>query len=87
MGVLWYVGADGSIQDKYWYEGGNWGGFPLATGASLGASVGAVTRRSDALEVFYEGLLGSIEHATYTELALDVRPEDLSTRAGSLRGY
>ena len=27
------------------------------------------------------------EHATYTEIALDVRPEDLSTRAGSLRGY
>ncbi len=27
------------------------------------------------------------DHATYTELALDVRPDDLSTRAGSLRGY
>ena len=27
------------------------------------------------------------EHATFTEIALDVRPEDLSTRAGSLRGY
>jgi twitching motility protein PilU len=27
------------------------------------------------------------EHATFTEIALDVRPEDLSTRAGTLRGY
>lgn len=27
------------------------------------------------------------EHATFTEISLDVRPEDLSTRAGTLRGY
>jgi twitching motility protein PilU len=27
------------------------------------------------------------EHGTFTEMALDVRPEELSTRAGSLRGY
>ena len=27
------------------------------------------------------------ENATFTEIALDVRPEELSTRAGSLRGY
>jgi twitching motility protein PilU len=27
------------------------------------------------------------EQATYTEMSVDVRPEELSTRAGSLRGY
>jgi twitching motility protein PilU len=27
------------------------------------------------------------EHATFTEMAVDIRPEELSTRAGSLRGY
>ena len=59
---LWWVGANGSIQDAYWYEGFNWARFELApalSGASNGATV-AVSRIPNSMEVWWIGPNGEI---------------------------
>ncbi|EEM32055.1 hypothetical protein bthur0003_54400 [Bacillus thuringiensis serovar thuringiensis str. T01001] len=35
---VWWIGANGSVQDAYWYEGSQWKQFELAPAGS--ASIG-----------------------------------------------
>jgi hypothetical protein len=60
---LWYVGAQGSIEDSFWYDGGNWQHFQLAppASASLTSGIAAVSRISNSMEMWHIGLQGSIE--------------------------
>jgi hypothetical protein len=59
---MWYVGAQGSIEDSFWYEGNNWQHFQLAPpgSASLGG-IAAVSRIANSMELWYVGNQGSIE--------------------------
>ncbi|MET7692641.1 hypothetical protein ABZT06_32520, partial [Streptomyces sp. NPDC005483] len=59
---VWYVGANGSVQDRYWYEGANWQGFELAPAgsASTTGSIAAVSRIPGSMEVWYVGANGSV---------------------------
>jgi hypothetical protein len=27
---IWWIGANGSVNDNYWYDGGTWNGFQIA---------------------------------------------------------
>ena len=35
---LWFVGANGSVQDKFWYDGSPWNGFELAPAGAASTS-------------------------------------------------
>jgi hypothetical protein len=63
---VWYVGADGSVQDLYWYLGGQWQNFTLveASGppsASPTRGIAAVSRIPTSMEVWYVGSDGSVQ--------------------------
>jgi hypothetical protein len=63
---VWYVGADGSVQDLYWYQGGQWQNFTLveASGppsASPTRGIAAVSRIPTSMEVWYVGSDGSVQ--------------------------
>ena len=60
----WYVGADGSVQDNYWYQAtGKWGCGPLAPPGSTSRAgrIGAVSRTSGTLELWLTGTNGSVQ--------------------------
>jgi hypothetical protein len=60
---LWWTGADGSIQDNYWYDGAQWQRFTLAPAGSAPASGGieAVSRIPTSMELWWTGADGSIQ--------------------------
>ncbi|MFE2728946.1 hypothetical protein ACFXHB_41925, partial [Kitasatospora sp. NPDC059327] len=60
---LWFVGANGSVQDHYWYEGSNWQGFELAPAgsASTNGGIAAVSRIPNSMELWFVGANGSVQ--------------------------
>jgi len=60
--VFW-IAPDGSVQDRYFYDGAGWKGFTLAPPGSASASGGiaAVSRSSNTMEVFWIAPDGSIQ--------------------------
>jgi hypothetical protein len=62
---LWYVGADRSVQDWFWYEGNQWQNYPLAPAgsASANSSIAAVSRASNTMELWFQGADGSVQDA------------------------
>jgi hypothetical protein len=60
---LWYVGADGSVQDHYWYQGSNWQGFQLAPAGSAfpAGGIKAVSRIPTSMEMWWIGHDGSVQ--------------------------
>ena len=58
---LWWIGADGSVQDRYYYDGSGWNGFTLAAAGSAlvqlgsGPAITAVSRASNTMEVWFIG--------------------------------
>jgi hypothetical protein len=67
---LFWVGANGSVEDAFWYEGQvGWQRFPIAPAgsASLGGGITAVSRIRDSMELFWVGGNGSIEDAFWYE--------------------
>lgn len=65
----WWIGANGSIQAAYWYEGGAWQRYELAPAgsASLTGNVAAVSRISNSMELWWVGANGSIQAAYWYE--------------------
>jgi hypothetical protein len=59
---VWWVGANGSVQDAFWYEGGQWQRFELASAGSASGSGGiaSVSRIPNSMELWYVGANGSI---------------------------
>jgi hypothetical protein len=60
---VWWIGANGSVQDAFWYEGGQWNRFELAravSGSPRGA-VAAVSRIPGSMEVWWIGAHGSVQ--------------------------
>jgi hypothetical protein len=75
--VFW-IAPNGSVQDKFWYEGGgpDWGGFELApagTAAPTG-DIAAVSRIPGSMEIWWIGGDGSIKDAFWYETAAAVVP-------------
>ena len=60
---VWWVGADGSIQDNFWYDGGQWQRFTLAPpgSASNTGRIAAVSRIPSSMEVWWTGANGSLQ--------------------------
>jgi hypothetical protein len=63
---IWWVGADGSVQDAYWYDAGidhrferNWNQRTLAGGAvnsGISSRIAAVSRRPDTMGIWWIGM-------------------------------
>ena len=64
---LFYVGADNSVQDKNYYDGSGWNGFPLAGAGSASGTGGiaALARDANDMEVFWVGPNGQVEDANW----------------------
>ena len=62
---LWWTGADGSVQDAFWYDGATWQRFALAPGgrSALAGGVTAVSRIPNSMEVWWTGADGSVQDA------------------------
>jgi hypothetical protein len=65
----WWIGADGSVQDAYWYEGGQWQRYELAPAGSASTSGGitAVSRIPNSMEIWWVGANGSVQDAYWYE--------------------
>jgi hypothetical protein len=69
MEIFW-VGAKGSVEDAFWYEGmDHWARFPIAPAgsASLDRGITAVSRIPKSMEIFWVGANGSVEDAFWYE--------------------
>ena len=66
---IWWIGANGSVQDAYWYDGGKWGRFELAPADSAAPNGGitAVSRIPGSMEVWWIGANGSVQGAFWYE--------------------
>jgi Fungal fucose-specific lectin len=65
---VWYIGRDGSIQDRYYYDGSGWNGFTLAPAGSATTyegAIAAVSRASNTMEVWYIGADNSVQDRYY----------------------
>lgn len=68
MEVFW-IGEDGSIQDRFYYDGAGWNGFTLyPAGSALGAgspagAITAVSREWNTLEIWWIGGNYSVQDA------------------------
>jgi hypothetical protein len=62
---MWWTGADGSVQDAYWYDGGNWQRFALEPSgrAALAGGMTAVSRVQNSMETWWIGPDGSVQDA------------------------
>ncbi|MGW2226148.1 hypothetical protein ACWCRG_12060, partial [Streptomyces formicae] len=57
---LWWVGANGSVEGAYWYEGGQWSRYRIAPdrSASVNGGMAAVSRIPGSLEIWWVGETG-----------------------------
>lgn len=61
---VWFIAPNGSVQDRYWYDGGNWAGFELApAGSAAAGGIAAVSRIPSSMEVWWVGQNGSVQGA------------------------
>jgi hypothetical protein len=66
---VWWVGANGSVQGAFWYEGSEWQEYELAPAGSASTKGGitAVSRIPDSMEVWWIGVDGSVQDAFWYE--------------------
>jgi hypothetical protein len=59
---VWWVGANGSVQDAFWYENATWSRFELAAPgrASSASGLSAVSRIPGSMEIWFIAPDGSI---------------------------
>jgi hypothetical protein len=68
---LFWIGRDGSIQDRYFYDGAGWNGFTLgppgsaSTSLSPGGQISAVSKASNTMEVWWIGRDNSVQDRYY----------------------
>jgi hypothetical protein len=62
---VWWIGANGSVQAAFWYEGAQWQRYELAPAgsASINAGITAVSRIPASMEVWWTGVNGSVRDA------------------------
>jgi hypothetical protein len=87
---LWYVAPNGSVQDKFWYDGTNWNGFELAPAgsASPAGGIAAVSRIPGSMEVWWIGQDGSVQGAYWYDGAnwgrYELAPAGSASPAGGI---
>jgi hypothetical protein len=67
---LWWIGADGSVQDAFWYEGmAQWQQFMLAPpgNSSTTGGIAGVSRIPKSMELWWIGADGSVQDAFWYE--------------------
>jgi len=66
---IWWIGMDGSVQNAYWYEGGNWQRQTIAPAgsASIDSCITAVSRIPSSMEIFWIGPDASVQDAYWYE--------------------
>ncbi|MEH7041031.1 hypothetical protein V7057_24860, partial [Bacillus pseudomycoides] len=66
---IWWVGANGSVQDAFWYEGQPWRRQETAPAgsASTTGSITAVSRIPGSMEIWWIGANGSVQSAFWYE--------------------
>ncbi|MGE0690632.1 MAG: hypothetical protein AB7O87_08555, partial [Candidatus Nitrosocosmicus sp.] len=54
---VWWIGANGSVEGSFWYEGGNWTRYQIAPNgsASPNGGIAAVSRIPNSMEVWWIG--------------------------------
>jgi hypothetical protein len=62
---VWWVGPDGSVNDAFWYDGGSWQIFQLASpgNALSSGGVAAISRIQNSMEVWWIGANNTIQDA------------------------
>ncbi|MBD2757225.1 hypothetical protein, partial [Spirosoma validum] len=62
---LWWIGANGSIQGAYWYDGNPWKRYEIAPAGSAATSGGisSVSRIPGSMELWWIGANGSVQAA------------------------
>ena len=85
---VWWIGANGSVRDAFWYEGGQWQQFELAPAgtASTTGGITAVSRIPNSMEVWWIGTNGSVQDAYWYEGSQWQRFELSSAGAASING-
>jgi hypothetical protein len=79
---LWFIGADGSVQGAYWYEGFNWQRYELAPagGAATAGGIAAVSRIPGSMELWFIGANGSVQdHYWYEDLTIKTFDQGVTT--------
>jgi hypothetical protein len=66
---VWWIGANGSVQAGYWYEGFEWKGYELDldSESSTTSGIAAVSRIQTSMEVWWISTNGSIRDANWYE--------------------
>jgi len=66
---VWWIGANGSVQGAFWYEGSRWQRYELAPAGSASRDGGiiAVSRIPGSIEVWWTGANGSVQGAFWYE--------------------
>ncbi|CAN7189556.1 hypothetical protein LJR225_000526 [Phenylobacterium sp. LjRoot225] len=85
---VWWIGANGSVQAAYWYEGAAWARYELAPAgsASLNGGIAAVSRIPNSMEVWWIGANGSVQAAYWYEGAAWARYELAPAGSASTAG-
>jgi hypothetical protein len=84
----WWIGANGSVQDAYWYEGAQWQRFELAPAgsASVTGGIAAVSRIPGSMEVWWIGANGSVQGAYWYDGGAWARYELAPAGSASVTG-
>ena len=66
---VWWIGANGSVQGAFWYEGSQWQRYELAPAdsASTRGGITSVSRVPNSMEVWWIGADGSVQDAYWYE--------------------
>lgn len=89
MEIFW-IGADGSVQDAFWYDGTPWRRQQIAPPGSASSSGGlaAVSRLPGTIEIFWTAPNGSVQDAFWYEGAtwkrFELAPPGSAATSGSL---
>jgi hypothetical protein len=80
---VWWVGPDGSVQDKFFYDGAGWNGFQMAPAgsASTTGGIASISRDPRCMDVWWIGPDGHVQHA-----AFDCKKQLWSQRVLAARG-
>jgi hypothetical protein len=87
---VWWIAQDGSVQDAYWYEGGQWNQFTLAPPGSADSfsRIAAVSRIPNSMEIWWIAHDGSVQGAYWYEggqwQLYQLAPPDSADSAGGI---
>ena len=78
---VWYIGADNSVQDRYYFDGAGWNTFTLAGSGSAQGAITAVAPSAGAMNVTWNAYGQSwLDNAAFSPWTVDqISPAGPST--------